>query len=247
MRWYTRDTGGVRCSPTSSFTAFGVNKLGFVNVYAKDIGCLPEWQQKLWAGFNISPEGGVSEELLAAQAKGIPAETQAPEAFLQPAIQFLNEISTEKFGFRLFREHDQFASLLKSAHRFRATDQLSVFSLAKDLAKLTAEGIDASALQKIVPPPNKERWGSLKSLEHVLALQADASNARALLSPLVGINELRHADAHLPSSDIDEAFALAQVDQRAPFVSQGKQLLHSCVSALYRIAEMLKKFPNKGQ
>lgn len=69
LKWYTRDTGGIKCGP-GSYVHFGVNTLGFVNVYAKDIAYLPEWQQKVWAGFNISPEGGVSAELLAAQAEG---------------------------------------------------------------------------------------------------------------------------------------------------------------------------------
>ena len=61
LRWYTRDTGGVSCSPSTSYVHFGVNNLGLVNVYAKDVGCLPEWIKVIWAGFNVSPEGGVSE------------------------------------------------------------------------------------------------------------------------------------------------------------------------------------------
>jgi hypothetical protein len=40
-----------------------VNKFGFINVLGKDIGELPEWAQKLWVPHNVSPEGGLSEEL----------------------------------------------------------------------------------------------------------------------------------------------------------------------------------------
>lgn len=58
LQWHTRDTGQVRCSPDSG-VHFGMNKLGLVNVYAKDIALLPAWQQRLWVGFNVGPEGGL--------------------------------------------------------------------------------------------------------------------------------------------------------------------------------------------
>jgi hypothetical protein len=235
----------VRCSPSSDMH-FGVNKLGLVNVYAKDIAYLADWEQNLWAGFNIGPEGGVSEELLAAQAEGRPTDTQAPEEFLPKAFDRVNEVTTKKFGFRLFRGHEQLDTLIAGAHRFRSTDQTGFFSLAKDLARLTADGIDVSAVQRIVAPPKGEKWGSLKSLEKLVALKAGPAKARSLLGPLVGIYDLRHADAHLPSSDIEEALALAQVDQNTQFVFQGYQLLRSCVSALYSIAQALNEFPDNS-
>jgi len=37
----------------------------------KDIAYLPEWQQRIWSAFNVSPEGGVSDELLASQCEQI--------------------------------------------------------------------------------------------------------------------------------------------------------------------------------
>jgi hypothetical protein len=181
LRWYTRHTGGVRSSP-GSYMHFGVNALGFVNVFAKDIGFLREWEQQIWAGFNVGPEGGVSEELLAAQAAGVPAETQAPEAFLSRAFDLLNEPFVAQCGFRLFREHADFTTLVAAAHRFRATDEPGLFALAKDIARLTADSIDAAAIQKIVPPTKGEKWGSLKSLEKLLARRIDPAVARSMLA-----------------------------------------------------------------
>ena len=239
LRWYTRHTGGVKSSP-GSYMHFGVNALGFVNVFAKDIGFLREWEQQIWAGSNVGPEGGVSEELLAAQAAGVPAETQAPEAFLAEAFGLLNKSFSAEFGSRLFREHADFDSLVAAAHRFRATDEAGLFALAKDLARLTADSIDAAAIQKIVFPPKGEKWGSLKSLEKLLARRIDPTVARSMLGPLAGIYELRHADAHLAGRDLDEAFALAKVDRTQPFVFQGYSLLHSCVSSLFAVWEALK-------
>ncbi|MGI9073892.1 MAG: hypothetical protein ACR2JB_21830 [Bryobacteraceae bacterium] len=239
LGWYTRDTGHVRCSPGSDMT-FGVNRLGLVNVFAKDIALLPEWQQRLWAGFNISPEAGVSEELLASQAQGMPASTQAPEEFLRRGIDLLNAVTLQQFGFRLFTEHEQYEKLVSHTQRFRSVDQTGFFSLAKDVARLTADSIDASALQKIVAPPKGEKLRSLKSLESVLAAQSGSAQARLLLGPLAGAYDLRHADAHLPGSDLEPAYILVGVDRTLPFVTQGYQLLRSCVSSMFEIAKLLK-------
>ena len=238
LGWYTRDTGYVGCSPDYN-VHFGINRLTLINIYAKDIALLPEWQQKIWAGYDVSPDGKVSEELLSSQMKAVPAKTKAPEAFLQKAFELLNQRSSTKFGFNLFRDHEQKDHLLKQCHRFRSIDQTGFFALAKDLARLTADSIDTSALQKIVEPPKGTRWQSLKSLENFLAKIVEPQQARFLLSPLVGIFELRHADAHLPASDLDESLSLVKVDKAIPFVSQGLQILHACVSSLYGIAEAL--------
>lgn len=238
LHWYTRFTGGVKCSPDYKIH-FGINVLGLVNVYAKDIGMLPDWQQKIWAGYNVSPEGKVSEELLASQMQARPAKTQAPEAFLKDGLSLLNKNAYSEHGISLLREHDYVAKLLKTTHRFRAIDKAGLYALAKDVARLTADSIDSEAIQKIVSPAGGVKWRSLKLLENLIALKIDPKMARGMVSPLVGAYELRHGDAHLPSSEIDEALALVQVDKTEPYVHQGLQLLAACVTSIYSIADVL--------
>jgi hypothetical protein len=236
--WYTRDTGYVRCSPDYD-VHFGVNSIGLINVYAKDIAFLPEWQQRIWAGYNVGPEGAVSEELLESQVRAEPARTQAPEEFLSEGIELINRISLNRFGFPIFRHHDSTESILSRTHRFRATDAAGLFALAKDVARLTADRIDVSALQKLVLPPKGELWGSLKSLEKVLGTVTGPEQARLMTAPLVGAYELRLGDAHLPRGEIAESLRLAGVDASARPIHQGEQLLSSCVSSLYEIAAVL--------
>jgi len=218
---------------------FGVNSLGLINVFAKDIALLPLWQQNLWAGANITPDGGVSQELLAAQALGMPASTLAPEEYLPKAIEAINEFGAKRFGIRIFREHEQFSTLISRAHRFRVLDWNGFLALAKDLARLTADSIDAAALHKAVSAPKESKLGSLKALELLVAKHSDASRARSLLGPLFGIYDLRLGDAHLPSSDLKEALALVGVNDQLPSVTQGYQLLDSCVTALVSIERTL--------
>jgi len=239
LAWYTRQTGSVRCSPDYD-VHFGVNDLGLVNVYAKDVALLPDWQQRIWAGYNMGPEGGVSEELLASQARAEPAETKAPEAFLQRGLEALNSIGQERFGVSLLRPHAQVEEILDHCHRFRAVDRAGLFALAKDLARLTADSIDASAIHDCMGLAEGDRPRSLKSLERLVAEDVGVDRARELLGPLVGVYELRLADAHLPSSDVDDALKMVHVDPDVPHIHQGLQLLDSCVGTVFELARVLR-------
>jgi hypothetical protein len=239
LEWYTRETGGVKGSPDSR-VQFGINSLGLVNAYAKDVAFLPEWLQRVWAGFNISPEGKVSAELFLSQGKGVPAQTQAPERLLPVGIAVLNDAFTKRFGRSLFRPHADSAAVFKSCNRFKALSASGLYALAKDLVRVVVEHIDTATLHQIVAPPDKDNWGSLKSLEKVLATVTGEKGAHAALGPLHGIYNLRLADAHVASKDLDEAYALTHVDRALPFVMQGRDLLVTCVNALYMIADDVK-------
>jgi hypothetical protein len=220
-----------------------VNELGYINVYAKDIGLLPEWQKQIWAGYNLTPEGGVSSELLASQVRAEPANTQAPENFLPKGIEAINALSQEKLGIKLFRVHEAIPELLAKTHRFRVIDESSLYALAKDLARIIADSLDADAMQSVVAPPKDTTWRSLKSLENLLASQLNRDLVRRMTASLVGVYELRHADAHLPSRKIDEAFQLIDVDRSLPYVHQAHRMLHRVVSSLFGVVEAFRQWP----
>ena len=244
LNWYTRDTGSVSCAPNGGIH-FGVNDLGLITVYAKDVGYLPEWQQQIWAGYNIAPEGGISKELHAAQVKAEPASTFAPEAFIERAINEINEEAKKQLNIRFFRGHHSIGEIIKSVNRFRAIDEKGLFSLAKDIARIIVDDIDIESIQKIAVPPKNTKWGSLKTIENLLAIKIHSEDARKILSPIVGIYELRHGDAHLPSSDIENSFSLIQINRSLPYVTQGYQMIYACVDNLYVILRILKKWDPK--
>lgn len=174
LEWYTRETGAVKGSPDYN-VHFGINSLGFVNAYAKDVALLPEWLQRVWAGFNISPEGKVSAELFLAQGQGVPASTQPPEPFLPIGISVLNDAFAKQFGRPLFRLHSDSGEVFRCCHRFRALSASGLYALAKDLVRAVVEHIDTAALHGIVAPPKKEQWASLKSLERFLRRRSETA------------------------------------------------------------------------
>jgi hypothetical protein len=246
--WYTRFTGGVSCVPSSQ-VHFGLNRIGLVTVYAKDIGYVPDWQQRIWAAYNVAPEGGVSEGLAAAQIEARPAHTQAPEPGIIEGLKSIRRFSSARFGTELIRTHDQISEILKRTHRFRAVDEQGLFALAKDLARLTADLFDVHELKAVLELKDDQKVGSLKGMEKVLAKDIGQEQAHALMGPLFGIYGLRLGDAHLPKSDQKAAFELAGVDRTLPLVHQGERLIACCVSTLFGIAQVLHKHlqENGGQ
>lgn len=180
LRWYTRDTGAIGVSSGDS-VHFGLNALGFINSYAKDIGQPPPWQQRVWAGANVVPEGGVSEELLASQAKALPAATKAPEARLRPAYDEVNATFEKVSGKPLFSPHHATDDIFKRVHRFWALEKTGILELAKDLARLTVESLDGDALTSTGAQSGKTKSGSMKHLEAGLMKRgATLEEARAL-------------------------------------------------------------------
>lgn len=234
LSWYTRDTGVVSCSPDYK-VHFGINKIGLINVYAYDVASLPNWQQRIWASCNLSPDGAVSEELLSAQMATNPANTIAPEVAFSNLLKAVDERFTTWSGKPLFRVHEASDQILRKIHRFRAFDKPSLLVLAKDVARLTADLIDVSCLQNIITAPKGEKWGSLKHLEKALSTKTNPDKARDALTILVGIYELRLGDAHLPSSRIDEAFAKVGIDLTDTPLNQSTQLLENAAECLAEI------------
>jgi len=239
LGWYTRDTGTIGCSPGYE-VHFGINSIGLINVLAKDIAVLPDWQQKVWAGYNVPPDGKVSAELLMSQMEAKPASTQAPEEYLPRGIVLLNKLIRDKFGVSVFKEYADANKILKRIHRFRAVTKQGLFELAKDIYRFVGEKIDAEEIKKVVNPKKGEKWGQLKSLEKLLALKVGKEAAYSLVSPLWGVYSLRLADSHLPSADISEAYSLCQIDIKKPGVIQGYQLVDTCVTCIYDICKALK-------
>ena len=146
----------------------------------------------------------------------------------------------QKLNISLFRKHELLPEIFEKTHRFRALDDAGLFSLAKDVTRLTADSLDIKAMQGIISPPPGKNWGSLKTLENLLASKIEAQIARDILGPLVGIYNLRLA--HLPGSDIDDNFTLIGIDRSLPNIIQGYQLLDASVSSLYAIADVMNKW-----
>ena len=237
LHWLSAETG--KLGATEFGVHFGVNRIGLVTVFAKDIGNLLPWEQRLWSAHNVTPEGGVSAELFAAQMEVNPAETSAPEAELEAAIRDVGEAFSARYGRPLLREHDSVPDLLRRTHRFRVADNDGLAGLAKDVTRLFIERVDVDAIKNALALGKSEKLGSVKMVEKLVATRISESDAKEMMAPLFGLYDLRLADAHLGSIDIESGILRVGVDKEAAAAIQGWKLLRVFVDTLRAIAAIL--------
>lgn len=237
LEWYTKDTGRVGSSPTYS-VCFGVNAKGLINVYAEDIYLLPDIYKRIWQGHNILPDGHPSQELWKSQAQGLPAKTRAPEADFLSVLAWLEKVSLERLGAPLLRHHDFANSIIRQIHRFRGNSMQGICSLGKDFNRLINERIDSKLLENYAPPPNKN-FQSIKRLAHFL--DSIEKDGRQITAPLVGINILRQADAHLPSSELKDALNLITVVDSGNYLEMAQRMIEMMCITLVIITDNIDK------
>lgn len=238
LRWATAETGSL--GATANGVHFGVNILGLITVFAKDIGRLQPWEQRLWSAHNVTPDGGVSRELFAAQMEVNPAATVAPEKQLLGALTDLDAAFTRRHGSPLLREHVTVPLLAGRAHRFAAAEADGLLDLAKELTRIFIERIEVDAIIKAIALPKADKKpSSLKALEKLVANYRSHAEASAMMAPLFGIYDLRLADAHLGLGRVASGLNRAGVDGTLPAAMQGRQLIQAFVDTLHKIRDAM--------
>jgi len=233
--WYTEDTGNLGTSKLYS-VHFGMNEMGLVTVYAKDIGELPEQQQKIWAAYNQTPDGKVSKELLMSQMSAKPADTLSPEKKLYEIMNICDIEFNKYYSTKFFTDHRILDKYWLKIHRFRSIDYDSLLLLCKELYRFVIERVNLEGLKKIRPMVPKD-LGSIKRIENII--NELGYDGRKITAPFVGLNELRQADAHLPSSNLYNSFSLAEIDRTNSYIIIGKKLIDTIASSIYLFARIL--------
>lgn len=232
LGWYTAMTGEV--GPASNQTLhFGINKAGLVNVLGYKMAALPEWAQKLWVGFNLPPEGGLSEELHMSQNLARPAETMAPEVMLLRNLYALHRRSTAKYGQPLFQKLPAQVDFFRRVHRFYCNSFEDVCELCKELHRTVVEPVDLGLLNAKIDPANaakanQSKLGAIKRL--ALWLDSIGLNGRDITRPLAAVYDLRIADAHANEADVRASLELLGVPR------DSQQFQEICFTAIGLVA-----------
>lgn len=238
LNWYTAETGGI--NSTSGYkTHFGINSSDLITVYAYDIAKLYPWEQHIWAAHNVAPEGKVSAELLASQVRAAPADTQAVESMLFETMRMLENNFKKSYGIALFTHDIDDAAAMQSISRFMSKDQASLLRLAKELVRVFTDRLNVRDLRKIATRVDKEKLGSNKLLQDVLAQAVGADKAQDVFSEIAGTYDMRVGDAHPTGSKVTAAVKLAGIDQSLSYLRQGEQLIHNFVRSIWRIGKLL--------
>ena len=230
LHWGAEQIGGM--GATGDGVQFGLNDLGLINIFAKDIAQFAPWEQRIWSAHNVAPEGGVSAELFSAQMQMVWPKTTAPETQIADALAQVDARLTAALGAPLLRDHGAVADLVARAHRFRAADYDGVLLLARDLSKLFAERVDIASIHQRLALKRGDKLGSLKSLERLAATQVSTAEAAHLMAPLFGVQDLRGAASHLGDQLVAGALAKVGVDPNAPTPEQGRAIIASFAAAI---------------
>jgi len=238
LEWYSAETGGIR-STSGYVTHFGINSSDFITVYAYDVARLAAWEQHIWAAHNVVPDGKVSNELLTAQVKAQPASTHAVEDLLFKVMDMLEVRFRQEFKVSLYTHNIENAIVMQHISRFESKDQASLLRLAKELVRVFSDRLDVRELRKLSTHVDKEKLGSNKLLQDVLAQKVGVDRAREIFGPIVGAYDMRVGDAHPTSSKIGDALKLAGVDESSSFLRQGEQLISNYGQSIWWIGKLL--------
>jgi len=238
LKWYTAETGAINSSSGYS-THFGINSSELITVYAYDIAKLSAWEQFLWAANNVAPEGKVSAELLASQVRAQPADTHAVEELLFECMRLLEGGFRKEFDVPLFSHEIDDASSMQHVSRFASKDQASLLRLAKELVRVFSDRLDVRSLRKISNHPEKEKLGSNKLLQSILAQKAGDERAREIFGAIAGAYDMRLGDAHPTTSKIGDALKLAGIDTTSSYLRQGEQLIGNFGHAVWWTGKLL--------
>lgn len=242
LGWCTAETGKIKS--TSGYSIhFGINSSDLITVYAYDIARLPAWEQHIWAAHNVVPDGKVSCELLDSQVKAQPASTHAVEALLQDVLDMLESGFRKTFGVSLFTHEINHTEAMKHIYRFASKDQVSLLRLAKELVRIFSDRLNVSELRRLSTHSNKDKLGSNKLLEDVLAQKVGPEAARKVFGPIAGAYDMRVGDAHPTSSKIGDAIKLAGIDANLSYLRQGQQLISNFGQSIWWIGKLLFEKP----
>ena len=242
LKWYTAETGGIR-STSGYATHFGINTADLVTVYAYDIARLAAWEQHLWAAHNVAPDGKVSVELLSSQVKAQVASTHAVEELLFVSMRMLEQGFRKRFDVNLFNHDIDDEAVMQQVTRFLCRDLASLLRLAKEIIRVFSDRLNVRELRKLSTHADRDKLGSNKLLQDILANDVGEDKARLVLGPIVGAYELRLGDAHPMGSKIGEALQLAGIDESRTPLRQGEQLIHNVGRSIWWIGKLL--FENK--
>ncbi|WP_418116144.1 hypothetical protein ABL840_37365 [Variovorax sp. NFACC27] len=238
LEWYTAETGGIQ-STSGYKTHFGINSSDLITVYAYDVAKLNPWEQHIWAAHNAVPEGKVSSELLASQVKAEPADTHAVEFIFFETMRMLETNFKKVYGISLFTHDIDDAAAMQHVSRFTSKDQASLLRLAKEIVRMFSDRLNVRELRKVAVHADKDKLGSNKLLQDVLAQKVGDEKARRIFAEIAGTYDMRLGDAHPTGSRIADAIELAGIDQSLSFLRQGERLINNFGRAIWLTGKLL--------
>ena len=110
--------------------------------------------------------------------------------------------------------------------------------LCKEITRAVVDRLNVPLLKQLTPTAGKE----LRSIKRLAKLLDQfRGDGKELTKALTGVYELRLADAHLPSQDLEDSCDLLGISLRDNFVDNGKIIIHQVANALDQISKVINQ------
>ena len=191
----------------------GINSQGLINAFAPHIADLPLTEQLHWASYSSLPSGEVCEEMFQTTMQQEPPDSPGVTELIRVARSQLNTVFKERFSVILFKEKEPSKQELCRLSIGPILDQYTeVTELAKILYGWVIETMIINHLRTALDALGgavDKKLRQIKLLEKsLIAKGLDEVQARSITAPLVGLNELRIAAAHIGDMKLESAFNL---------------------------------------
>jgi hypothetical protein len=239
-------TWGGAWGPGDNSVDVGINSKGLITAFAADIADLPVRDQQHWAQYSSLSDGEVCAEMYQTRMQQRPPHSPSVPDLVANARAALTEIFKRKFGAEVYRAAEP---LDRDRQRISVGpvrgDLREVVDLAKPLYAWVVESLETKGLRSPLDAKSVQYEKTARQivlLRTVLTAVAAMPEAdvRALIAPLVGLNDLRVASAHSLDHSLDGAFRLLGLPGTPSTPRQAWDgIVDSVVDSLKRIASAL--------
>jgi hypothetical protein len=186
----------------------GINSQGLVNAFAPEIADLDSSEQAYWASFSSLPSGEICEEMFQTRMQNNPPHSPGITELSREARSQLNVVFINQFSVELFKDIGPSEQELCRLSIGPVSNQyIEVLELAKILYGWVIEAMRIDSLRtalSVLGGTVDKDLRQIKLLERTLMAKGlDKTQARSMIAPLVGLNELRIGSAHIGSLELE--------------------------------------------
>ena len=177
----------------------GINSVGLVNAFARDLAKQSQAEQQYWSSFSCLPSGEICEELFQTRMQQNPPRPSGTVDLVSAAIKALNSSYTSRFGEQVHAAvYPDRKVLARLGVGPLEENWEELAELAKDLYAWVVEGLRISSLRKPLASSYENDWKQIKLIETLasVALGCAEADVEAIGGPLRGLNTLRVKHAH---------------------------------------------------
>ena len=226
---YTLESRTISCRGAWHLETYDINEAGQVHTYLVYLSRLPYEEQLYWRSFNEEPKGPISKRAYTTDFKGEFSDQEDPLENLRALLRAFPE---RKVLWWTLRDADlmrQLTSPVTASADEWANDLMN-------LDKTVVEGLEEKWLRKRSGELGRtldDRIRSLKAHEECLiALQFEPEHARALLSPLHDVHNLRSEQKGHPAGDAARKTREAVLTEFGSYGSHFRALCQRCLESL---------------